>query len=438
MSVELVTILYFGILVLTLALGMPVAFCLGCLSSIFLFWQLGPNSLYLIAVSAWEGWTNYIMIAIPMFVLMAYFLESSGLANDLFEAMYRWFGPVKGGLSIGTVGICTVFAAMAGNSSVGTMTMGLVALPSMLKKNYNKRIAVGCISAGGTLGILIPPSIPMIIYGFLAEESVGRLYMGGVMPGLIMSALFIIYILARCYLNPSLAPALPKEDRYTLVQKFVSLRALILPIILVVMVLGFIYMGVTTPTEASAIGATGAFLIVLIYRRFSMKLLRHCLLGTLRITVLAGWIIFGALLFTHVYTSMGASQFIENLIATAGVNPWFVIVLTQIILIVLGCFLDPTGIMIITIPIFIPLIRSLGFDAIWYGVLFTICLEMGYLTPPFGINLFMMKSIVPKTINMQDIIAATYPFVLLQLVGLILVICFPQIALWLPNTMIGN
>ncbi len=421
-----------------LALGLPVAFCLGVVGVFFIFWQLGPNSLLLVATSSWEGWTNYVLLAIPLFVLMAYLLERSGMAEEFFETMYRWFGPIRGGLAMGTILICTIFAAMAGNSSIGTMTMGLIGLPAMLKRGYHKSIAVAAIAAGGTLGILIPPSIPMIIYSFLSQESIGKLFMGGVLPGLLMSSLFMAYIGIKCLLNPQLGPPVPKEERFTWQQKTTSLKGVILPIILVVVVLGFIYMGITTATEAAGVGAFCAFIIVIVYRRFSWKLLHDSLIGTLRITVLAGWIIFGALLFTHVFSSMGASDFVQTFIAETGINKWVVLLITQILLLFLGCFMDPTGMMIITLPIFLPVIRSLGFDPVWFGVLFTINVEMGYLTPPFGINLFYMKMLVPKGITMGDIYKSISPFIVIQAICLLIVIIFPELVLWLPEMMMGK
>jgi len=437
MDVGLLTLLYFGLLVLCVALGLPVAFSIGGTAVIFILWQLGSNCLLLVAISAWEAWTSHVMIAIPLFVLMAYLLQGCGMADDLFEMMYRWMGPVGGGLGMGTVVICTIFAAMAGMSALGTITMGLIALPAMMKRGYDKRLALGCIGAGGTLGILIPPSLPMIIYGFLAQESVGQLFLGGIIPGIILSTVFIVYIGLRCIFNRSVGPAVPKEERFTWRQKFASLRSMVLPLILIFMVLGFIYLGIATPTEAAGVGAMGAFIIVLIYRRFSWNLLRDSLIGTLRITAMAGWIILGAMLFTHVYATLGASQFLQELTLKMGLNRWLILALTQVTLFILGCFMDPTGMMVITLPIFVPLIRDLGFSAVWFGVLFVINMEMGYLTPPFGYNLFYMKLLAPKTATMQDIYMSVIPFILLEWLVLILMMAFPNIIMWLPEMMIA-
>jgi tripartite ATP-independent transporter DctM subunit len=435
MDIGLISLLCFVALLVLLVLGLPIAFCVGSVGVIFILLKLGPTNLYLITSSTWESWTAYVLISIPLFVFMAYLLEGSGMADDLFDTMYQWLGSIRGGLAMGVVIICTIFAAMSGMSAVGTITMGLIAMPAMMKRGYDKGIAMGSIAAGGTLGILIPPSVPMIIYGFLAQESVGQLFMGGVIPGLILSSMFIIYIGIRCWFNKTMGPAIPKEERGTWGQKFASLRGVILPLLLVFLVLGFIYLGITTTTEAAGIGALGSLIVVLIYRKFSWKLLRDSLMKTLRITVMSGWVILGATIFTHVYSALGASDFVKELIAGAGVNRWVVIVITQIIILFLGCFMDPTGIQIITIPIFVPLIKQLGFDAVWFGILFTINLEMGYLTPPFGYNLFYMKMLMPKEITMGDIYKAIAPFIAIMLLCLAIMMVFPEIVLWLPKMM---
>ena len=332
---------------------------------------------------------------------------------------------------MGTIGICTVFAAMAGVSAVGTVTMGLVALPAMLKRGYDKKIAIGSIAAGGTLGILIPPSIPMIMYGYLAQESVGKLFMAGIIPGVMLSAMFICYVGFKCFRNPQLGPPVDESIKFGLKERLISFKAVVLPLILIMMVLGFIYLGITTPTEAAGIGAFGAFICVILYRRLTFKVLNESLLGTLQITAMCGWIILGAKMFTHVYTSMGAASMVQDFIVGADLNPWLIIIMTQVIILFLGMFIDPIGIMMICIPIFVPIIKSLGFDAVWFGVLFTINLELAYITPPFGVNLFYMKSIVPPDITMLDIYKSIVPFVILEVIGLVLVMIFPQLALWM-------
>lgn len=432
MSVLSITCILFGLLLVFLLLGLHIAFTLGGLSLACILLEFGNDGLYMISATAWEAWTHEALITIPLFVLMAQFLRHSGVADDIYEFMYKWMGSLKGGLAMGTVGICTVFAAMTGGSSVGTVTMGLAALPSMMKRGYDKQMSLGAISAGGTLGILIPPSIPMIMYAYLANESVGELFMAGIVPGLLIAFVFILYIGVRCYLNPNMGPPINRTEPFGIYQRIISLKVVLLPLVLIIIVLGFIYMGITTPTEAAGIGALGAFICVLIYKRFSFILLKHSLLDTFKITAMCGWIIFGASLFTHVYNGMGAAGMVQDFLVGSQMNKWAVLAMTQLILMILGMFMDPIGMMMLCIPIFVPIMKSFGFDIVWFGVLFVINLEMGYITPPFGVNLFYAKSVVPKTVSMGDIYKAILPYVLLELICLICVILMPQIALWLP------
>lgn len=439
MSTGIITILLFGSLLLLLVLGFPLAFCFGSVAIIFIIWQWGPQALYVLATTTFSSWTEFILIAVPLFILMANLLERSGLADDLYDMMYKWTGPLRGGLAMGTVIICAVFAAMAGISGVATVTMGLIALPSMLDRNYDKVMAVGCISAGGTLGILIPPSIIMIVYASLTGESVGKLFMGGVFPGIVLALIFVAYIGVRSFFQPHLGPPIPKEDRATWKEKFQSLRAVILPILLIILILGVIYTGICTPTEASGIGAFGALVVVLIKRRFSWQMFVEALRRTMNLTAMVMWILIGAKCFSHIYVALGASEFVHELIIGLELNRWLIVIGMQVILFILGCFMDPAGIIMICTPVFIPLIIKLGFDPVWFGILFTINMEIGYITPPFGFNLFYMKSIAgPMGVSMGEIYRSTFPFILLAIIGMGIVMLFPQLALWLPSTMIAR
>ncbi len=438
MDAWLLTTLLFGSLLLCLILGMPIVFSFGGLSILFMLWQWGPQALYIVATTLFSTWTDYILITVPLFVLMGAFLERSGMADDLYEAMYKWMGPIRGGLAMGTVAICAVFGAMSGISAIGTLTMGLVALPSMLRRKYDKIIAIGCISAGGTLAIVIPPSVPMIIYASLTGESVGLLFMGGLIPGILLACLFMVYIGVRCYLNPELGPAVPQEERmFTWEQRAASLRPVILAGALITAVLVLMYMGVTTASEAAGVGAFGALLLLFAYRRFNKKTLNSSLVVTLRLTGMVMWILLGAKCFSHVYTALGAAEFVREAIAGLGLNRWIIMVGMQLVLLFLGCFMDPAGIMTICVPVFVPIIKDLGFNSIWFGVLFTINMEMGYITPPFGFNLFYMRSLVPKGITMDDIYRSIIPYVILEAIGLTICMIFPQLVLWLPNKMMS-
>ena len=436
MSPIIITVLLFSLLLLLLASGLPLSFCFGSTAVLFTIWQWGFEGLYSVATTAFGEWTSFILIAVPLFIFMANILEHSGMAEDLYEMMYRWMGPVSGGLAMGTVIICTIFAAMSGLSAVATMTMGLIALPSMLKRGYDQRIAVGCISAGGTLGILIPPSIIMILYASISGTSIGKLFMAGIIPGIVLSGIFVAYIGIRCLFQPHLGPALPKESRYSLFEKIKSLKAIVAPGCLIGLVLGVMYTGACTPTEASGIGAVGAIAVLSINGKFRWKVVRKASLATLRLTGMVMWIIFGAKVFCHLYLALGATEILTEVFAQLAINRWLLIIFMQLIILILGMFIDPAGIMMICTPVFLPIVEHLGFDPIWFGVLFTINMELGYITPPFGFNLFYMKALAePLGVSTRNIYSSITPFVLLEILGLIIIMIFPALALWLPGKM---
>lgn len=437
MSVGLVTALMFLSLIVLLALGLPLAFCLAGVAVIFSLLLWGPGSLVIFQSHIYAQTETIILIAIPLFILMANILERSGVAEALYDAMYKWMGNLAGGLAMGTVLICTLFAAMAGISGAATVTMGIIALPSMLKRGYDKTIAMGCIQAGGALGVLIPPSILMILYAVFAGESIGKMFIGGVFPGLLLSSLFIIYIGIRCFFDKSLGPPIPKEEMMvSFKDKIISLRSVILPIVVVVFVLGSIFSGLATPTEASAMGVLGSLLCTAIHRRLTWLTLKEASFRSLRLSGMVIWILIGAAVFTSVYAALGAHELFEQIIAGLAVNRWFILIGMQVTFFILGCFLDPAGIILICTPIFVPVVRMLGFDTLWFGILFVVNMEMAFLTPPFGWNLFYMKSIVPPGITMVDIYRSIIPFIVLQGFGLIMIMVFPQIAIWLPNLLI--
>ncbi len=432
MSIELLTLLFFLSLFVFLALGLPISFVLGGVSVIFLYFTWGPQSFYMVAAQVWGTMNKFTLIAIPLFIFMAMILERSGMADALYDMMYIWFGPLRGGLAIGTVVICAIFSAMCGISGAAVVSMGTIALPSMLKRNYDKYLAVGCINSGGGWGILIPPSVPMILYALLSGESVGKLFAGGVIPGLMLLVLVSGYILIRSYLQPHLGPALPPEERGDWKKKMISLKAVILPIVTVVLVLGSIIIGVTTPTEASALGVLGALVSSLIYRKLTWKVINEASIRTIKLTGMVMWIIFGAYCYCSAYQGMGAPQLIQHLTQYIPGGPWGTIIFMQIIIFLLAMLLDPAGIMMLVIPVFLPLIKAYGFDPLWFGILFIINMEIGYMTPPFGFNLFYMKALVPPSITMADIYRSVVPFTIVETTGLVLVMIFPKIALWLP------
>jgi tripartite ATP-independent transporter DctM subunit len=432
MSIEVLTILFFVSLIVFLALGLPLSFVLGGVSMVFIYATWGPQAFYMVAAQTWGAMNKFTLVAVPLFIFMAMILERSGVANDLYDMMYLWFGPVRGGLAIGTVVICAIFAAMCGISGAAVVSMGTIALPSMLKRNYDKLMAVGCINSGGGWGILIPPSVIMILYALISGESVGKLFAGGVFPGLLLLVMVSTYIAVRCYFQPHLGPALPREERGDWGKKLKAFKAVLLPIIIVLMVLGSIIGGVTTPTEAAAMGVLGALISALVYRQLSWRVIEEAALRTLRLTGMIMWILFGAYCFSSAYHGMGAPHLIEHLMTYIPGGPWGTIVFIQIVIFILAMVLDPAGIMMITVPIFLPFVKAHGFDPLWFGILFTINMEIGYMTPPFGFNLFYLKGIVPPSITMGDIYRSVIPFTIVESTGLALVMIFPQIAIWLP------
>ena len=428
------TIIVFGLLVCLLCLGVPIAFALSGIATIGIFVLWGPKGLYLMFNTAYGESTNFLLLAIPLFIFMANMLKFSGMGDQLYEVVYRWMGRIPGGLAIGTVIICALFAAMAGISSVATISMGLIALPSMMKRNYDKNLAIGSIAAGGALGILIPPSIIMILYGAVAEVSIGKLFIGGIIPGLLLCLIFIVYIFFRTLINKDLAP--PVQERYSFREKLIVLRGVLLPILLVFLVLGVIYGGVCTPTEASAVGAFGAIVCAFIYGKLTWENLKTALWDTMKLNAMVFWIIIGALAFSHFLAYADIQDLIQETILSLKVSPWLILISMQMVFFVLGMFLDPAGIIMLTTPIFVPIVTALGFDPLWFGILFVINMEMAYVTPPFGFNLFILKGVVPPSISMTDIYRSVLPFVVLQAICLVLVMIFPEIAMWLPSKMI--
>ena len=436
MSIELLSLLFFGALLVFLVLGLPLTFVLGGVSMIFIYFTWGPEAFYMVAAQTWGAMNKFTLVAVPLFIFMAMILERSGVAKGLYEMMYLWFGPVAGGLAIGTVVICAIFSAMCGISGAAVVSMGSIALPSMLQRNYDKELALGCINSGGGWGILIPPSVIMILYALISGESVGRLFAGGVFPGLLLLVLVSSYIAIRCYFQPHLGPALPRQERGNWKRKITALKAVILPIVIVFMVLGSIIGGVTTPTEAAAMGVLGAIISALLYRQFNWAMMKEAAMRTLRLTGMIMWILFGAYCFSAAYHGMGAHELIENMMQHIPGGPWGTIIFIQLIIFLLAMVLDPAGIMMITVPVFLPIIKAHGFDPLWFGILFVINMEIGYMTPPFGFNLFYLKGIVPPEITMGDIYRSVIPYTLVESTGLALVMIFPQIAVWLPNQLL--
>ncbi|MFV0281078.1 MAG: TRAP transporter large permease subunit [Rhodoblastus sp.] len=437
MSVELITLLFFGSLIFFLFIGVPLVFTLGGISVIFLYFTMGPVGFYIVASKFWDSMTSFTLIAIPMYVYMAMLLEKSGVAQDLYRMMHVWFGAFRGGLAIGTVAICAIFAAMSGISGAAVVTMGTIALPRMLERGYDKQLSVGAINCGGGWGILIPPSIPMVLYALLTEVSVGRLFASGIGPGILLFVLVSIYIGVRAWLQPSLAPALPVEERGDWGMKIASLKAVFLPLFIVLLVLGAIFGGFATPTEAAALGVFGALVSSAVHRKLSFAVLNDAAMQTLKLTALIMWILFAAHAFSTAYTTLGANELMNHLMTLIPGGQWGALIFMLALLLVLGMVLDPVGIMLITLPVFMPAVQSYGWDPIWFGAIFIIMMEIGYMTPPFGFNLFYLKAVAPPDVTMRDIYLSVIPYVLVTFVGVLILVMFPEIVLYFPNKFFG-
>lgn len=433
MSIELITILLFASLMFLLATGLQIVFAMASVAVIFSFFLIGPGSLGFVTSAVYRLMSSFMLIAIPLFIFMGSILESSGVVDDLYTMMHKWFGSLRGGLAIGTVLICTVFGAMSGVSAAATVTLGVIALPALHKRGYDKKMTMGCIAAGGALSVLIPPSVGMIIWALWADESVGQMFVGGIIPGLLLSALFIIYIGIRCYLQPNLGPAIAPEERVGWRDKFISLKAVLLPLLIIIGVLGSIFSGIATPTEAAGVGVLFSIISAVLHRKLNWKALNKALFSSFRLTCMIIWIMIAGAAFSAVFVGIGAQEFILSTVKTLGVNRWVILLGIQIIYIILGMLIDPSSITMLTVPIFVPIIKSLGFNSLWFGVLFMINTEMGFITPPFGMNLFYMRAVAPKNTTMEDIYRSALPFIMLQLMVLILCIIFPQLILYLPT-----
>ncbi len=450
-GIEWLSLLLFGSLGLLLLLGLPMAFCTGSLAVIFLYVFGNSAILNMMPSRIFPFMTDYQLSAVPLFIFMAAVLEKAGIIEELFDVIYKWLGSVKGGLASATVIACTALAAMVGVVGATEVTMGMIALPAMLKRRYDPGIACGSLLAGGTLGILIPPSVMAIVYAVVAQQSLGELLVGSVFPGFLLSGLYILYVTIRCYINPALGPALAPEERVDFREKLRLLRNTIAPIMLIVLVLGVIFVGIATPVEAAGIGTFGALFVAALHRRLNWTAIREAGIATLKATAMVMWIFFGATMFVGFFIVKGGQTFVANSILGTGLPPYGILLLMMVILIVLGMFLDWVGILLLTVPIFLPIMVSLPFDGVfglpglapedvplWYGVIFMVNMQMAFLSPPFGYSLFYLKSVAPPQISMAMIFKAAVPFMLLQALGLFLCIIFPDIVVWLPRIVYGG
>ncbi len=435
MSHEMIVLVMFLGMMVLMATGQRVFGMIGfvAVATALLLWGDGAAAMGFNASIKLLNW--YPLLTLPMFVFMGYMLSESGIANDLYNMLYVWTGRWRGGLAIGTILLMVLISAMNGLSVAGMAIGCSIAMPEMLKRNYDRRMVSGVIQAGSSLGILVPPSVVFVLYGMIARQPVGQLWLAGILPGLLMAALFIIYVIVRCRLQPELAP-LASEDEINipLRAKLRLLSAGLLPVVIMFIVLGLFLCGVTSLVESSAVGALAALLVAWGRKRLTKKVLHDTVRQTLNISAMFMWIIMAALAFGAVFDGLGAVKAIEGIFLNEwGLSRWHVLILMQISFVVMGMFLDDTAMLVIVAPLYIPMVNSLGFSLVWFGVLYTITCQIAYITPPFGYNLFLMKAMAPKDFPLKDIYASIIPFSALMFLTIVLLMVFPEIALWLPE-----
>ena len=440
MSYEMIAIVMFSSMMLMLLTGQRVFGAIGFVGALagVLLWGTGGVDIPFSSAMKLMKW--YPLLTLPMFIFMGYVLSESRIADDLYRMFHVWMGPIKGGLAIGTIGLMVLISAMNGLSVAGMAIGATIALPELLRRGYDKIMVTGVIQAGSSLGILVPPSVVLVLYAMIARQPVGQLWLAGVLPGLMMATLFVIYIYVRCRFQPSLGPVLPAEERnVSLAEKLRLLRAGLLPLVIFAVMMVPFVKGWTSLVESSAVGAMAALLAAILKGRMTRQVFEVSVRKTLAISCMFMWIILAALAFGAIFDGLGAVKAIEGLFTERlGLSPWTILILMQLSFIVMGTFLDDTAMLVIVAPLYVPLVEALGFDLIWYGVLYTITTQIAYMTPPFGYNLFLMRAMAPPEIGLRDIYLSILPFVAVMMAALSLVMVFPQIALWLPGYIYGS
>ncbi|MCK9230960.1 MAG: TRAP transporter large permease subunit [Syntrophales bacterium] len=439
LSPEVLSILMLAGLLIGIFMGHPIAFVLGGLAVLVGYIDWGPSIFGMFPTRIYGVMDNYVLLAIPLFIFMAQFLDRSGITEDLFTALRYLLGPIRGGLGISVVIVSTIFAACTGIIGASVVTMGLLALPMMLKYGYDKKLASGVVCAGGTLGILIPPSIMLVVMAGQAQLSVGKLFAAAIIPGILLSGLYLLYVAVLCFFNPDMGPSLSKQERasisnfkiFTMVSK-----SLVPPAILILGVLGSLFTGIATPTEASGAGAFLAFLMVIVYRKFSWKGLYQAAVNTATASTMVLIIVVGASCFTGVFLGIGGGKVVTNFVMGLGLSKWGTFWLMMFIVFLLGMFIDWIGIVLICFPIFLPIAADFGFDPLWFVMMIAINLQTSFLTPPLGYALFYLKGINVPGLGITDIYKGIVPFIILMLLGLAICAYFPQTILYLPDVLV--
>ena len=423
----------------SLLLGIPVAFALMGMSLIFGYISFGDAVGDMLIRRVWDAVTNYVLAAVPLFVFMGSILESSGIAKKLFDSMIQLTGGLRGGLAVGTVLMCTIFAASTGIIGASEVVIGLLAIPVLLSRSYDRSLICGTICAGGSLGTIIPPSVVIVVYGPAAGLSVPRLLAAAVLPGIMLASIYVVYILIRCYLRPQDGPGLPKEERVPLAVAIKNVVvAMLPPVMLIFAVTGTILLGWAAPTEAAALGAVGGVLLCALYGRLSWKGVIEACYTTIRISSMIMLVLTGGMMYTGVFLGMGGAEASEKLLRAMDMGPWATFYLFLLLIFLAGFLLDWISVLLIFVPICVPIITKLGFNPIWFSVMFFVMIQTSYLTPPMAPAIFYMKGIVPPEITTGDMFKGVIPYVLLQLVAIALLIVFPDISLWLPEQLMGG
>jgi tripartite ATP-independent transporter DctM subunit len=423
----------FVALLIGIGIGLPVASVLLGIALIFGWSLLGERTFFIISSTIFGTMRNEVLIALPLFIFMGSMLQVSGIADRLFAELRVILGPIRGGVGVVTILLAILLAATTGIIGASIVIMGVLALPSMLKIGYNKPLATGIICVGGSLGIIIPPSIMLILYGMLAGVSIVRLFVAALIPGLLMGAIYIAYIGIRCFFQPHLGPPLPKEERPKMSLQNLSglLLSLLPPLFLILAVLGTIFFGIATPTEAAAGGALGSMIVSL--RKLNWKVLKEAAYQTIEASGTILWLVVGAMAFSAVFMAIGGRGVVAEIVLGLGGSPAAILAMLMLILFILGKLICWVGILLIMVPIMTPLVIELGFDPIWFAVLVCVNLNISMETPPYAYSIFYLKQVAPPEVTLIDIYRGVVPFIILQIIALLLIIFFPQIALWLPN-----
>lgn len=437
MSPELTTVLMILSLFILVS-GFPLAFGVGIVGLAFGLLTAGDSFLYMIPMRVMNGTlSEYILAAVPLFVFMGNMMTLSGVAEKAFRILHRWMGSINGGLAIATVLLAMLFAATTGVVGASVTAIGLLAIPSMLEARYSQAIASGSVCAGGTLGILIPPSIMLILYAPMAGVSVIQMFAGALVPGLMLGIAYILYIVIRTMISPELGPALPPEERlrfFSIESLVLGIKYLVPPFALVTLVLGSILMGFASPTEAGAVGAIGATALGLLYGRVNWKNFKQSCYMTVKVNAMIIFIAISASIYTGAFLNAGCGQVIIDLLTSFGLGRWGIFIFMLIIILLLGMFIDWIGILMIIVPIFAPLLKSLGFDPLWVGIVVCTSLQISFLTPPFAYSIFYLKGISPE-LELIQIYRGIVPFVVLQVLVVMMIMIFPKLCLWLPGMM---